>query len=203
MSLLAAIVELVKPICRRFEGWRAMPYLCPARVWTQGYGHTGPEVKATSPAWTKPKGEAVLSADVEIYARAVLALSPNLRLQPPEIGAALADFCFNLGSTRYKASTLRRKVAEEDWEEVIEQLGKWAFGGGKRLPGLVARRAAEGELIRSALAANDDAKGAAMPADPKAQLAAELRKLMETSQDPIGDLLKLLQASPAAGQRAA
>lgn len=203
MTLLAAIVELGKPICRRFEGWRAMPYLCPARVWTQGYGHTGPDVTATSPAWTKPKGEAVLGSDFEVYARAVLALSPNLRLQPPEVGTALADFCFNLGSTRYKASTLRRKVAEEDWDEVIEQLGKWVFGGGKRLPGLVARRAAEGELIRSALAANDDAKGKVAPADPRAQLAAELRKLMETSQDPIADLLQLLQANAAAGQRAA
>jgi lysozyme len=203
MSLLSDIVELMKPICRRFEGWRSQPYLCPARVWTQGYGHTGPEVTATSPVWTRPKGEAVLGSDAEIYARAVLALSPNLRLQPAEIGAALGDFCFNLGSTRYKASTLRRKVAEEDWEEVIEQLGKWVFGGGKRLPGLVARRAAEGELIRAALAQNDNAKGVAAPADPRAQLAAELRKLIETSQDPIADLLKLLQANAAAGQRAA
>lgn len=200
MISLAAIIELVKPLCRRFEGWRSMPYLCPARVWTQGYGHTGPDVTPQSPAWTKTKGEAVLSSDVEIYVRAVLALSPNLRAQPPEIAAALADFCFNLGATRYKASTLRRKVAEEDWDEVIEQLGKWVFGGGKRLPGLVARRAAEGELIRQALASNDNR---AAQADPRAQLAAELKRLMETSQDPIGDLLALLRAAPAGGQRAA
>lgn len=196
MSVLAAIKDLVKPLARRFEGWRAKPYLCPAGVPTQGYGHTGPEIKLTNPAWSKEKGEAVLDADVEIYARAVLNLSPNVRAHPA-IAAALADFCFNLGATRYKASTLRRKVAEEDWDGAIEQLGKWVWGGGRKLPGLVLRREAEAELIRQALAAPAAANQNA-PTDQKAQLAAELQRLLATSQDPIGDLLALLQGRAAA-----
>ena len=56
---------------------------------------------------------------------------------------AMADFVYNLGLGRYRASTLRRKVDSGEWESVPEQLRKWVWGGGKKLPGLVLRRQAE------------------------------------------------------------
>jgi len=33
-------LELAAELCRRFEGYRAKPYLCPANVATIGYGST-------------------------------------------------------------------------------------------------------------------------------------------------------------------
>lgn len=161
MSVLADAIALAKTLAKPFEGWRARRYKCPAGVWTQGYGHTGPGVDGT--AWSLAKGDAVLDDDMAVYARAVLALSPNLNRLPREILAALADFAFNLGTTRYKASTLRKRVADENWPAVAHELRKWVFGGGRKLPGLVKRRAAEAAMIldamarRPAAAANDDA----------------------------------------------
>jgi lysozyme len=61
--------------------------------------------------------------------------------------SAIADFCFNLGTTRYKASTLKRRVDAGDWPGAAEELAKWVWGGGQKLPGLVARRAAESLLL--------------------------------------------------------
>jgi lysozyme len=61
--------------------------------------------------------------------------------------AAVSDFTFNLGAGKLRASTLRRRLLAEDWEGAPHELRKWVFGGGKKLPGLVRRRAAEAALI--------------------------------------------------------
>lgn len=95
---------------------------------------------------SKEVGEALMRDDAEIYAAAALTASPVLALHPL-IHAAIADFNFNLGTTRYKASTLKRRIDNEDWEGAVEQIMRWVWGGGRKLPGLVARRAAEAELI--------------------------------------------------------
>lgn len=187
MSLIAAIVAAARPLAQRFEGWRARKYLCPAGVWTQGWGHTGAGI--TSTPWTRAHGDAVLDEDLAIYVRGVLALSPNLNRWPAEIGAALADFCFNLGVTRYKASTLRKRVAAEDWRGVARELAKWVYGGGRKLPGLVKRRAAEAAMIARALEA-----GKAGGVDAQAQLVEQARKILAESADPVADLRKLLAA---------
>lgn len=54
--------------------------------------------------------------------------------------AALASFVYNLGAGRLKASTLRRRINAKQWDEVPREFRKWVYGGGKKLPGLVARR---------------------------------------------------------------
>lgn len=82
------------------------------------------------------------------YALAVLKISPVLA-RHPEALCAIADFAYNLGTARYKASTLRRKIDAEDWDGAEEQINRWVFGGGKRLPGLVLRRAAEAALLQT------------------------------------------------------
>lgn len=85
--------------------------------------------------------------DAEVFTRAAGNLSPVLWFAEDK-HAAIADFCFNLGTSRYKASTLKRRVDAGDWEGAADELAKWVWGGGKKLPGLVARRAAEVELLR-------------------------------------------------------
>jgi len=74
-------------------------------------------------------------------------LSPILLSQDPNRLAALADFVFNLGSGRYAASTLRRRVNAGDWTGAADQLHRWVWGGGKKLPGLIRRRAVESVLL--------------------------------------------------------
>lgn len=100
------------------------------------------------PPISEPLAEAALRQDADTLHRAAGNLSPGLWLAGDARHAAIADFCFNLGTTRYKASTLKRQVDAGDWNGASEELQKWIWGGGRKLPGLIARRAAEAALLR-------------------------------------------------------
>lgn len=133
-------------LIRQFEGCRLRPYRCPAGIWTIGFGHTGPEVTASSPPITREIANALMIEDAEKARRAALRISPILH-RHEDRAAAVADFIFNLGATRYKASTLRRKVDAGDWSGAALECRKWVYGGGRKLPGLVLRREAEARLL--------------------------------------------------------
>jgi len=140
------LLELIK----RFEGChKRLPdgsittYRCPAGVVTIGWGTTGiPE----GTVWTQAQCDAELLRKANECMIQSAKASPVL-LRHPIKHQAIADFVYNLGIGRYKASTLKRRVDAEDWDGAVIELRKWVFGGGKRLPGLVARREAEAELF--------------------------------------------------------
>ena len=132
-------------LIKKFEGCKLVAYLCPANVWTVGWGATGPDVKA-GVRWSQEEADARLKKDAVVYWLASVKLSPRLAYSETK-HSAIADFCYNLGVGRYKASTLKKRVDEGDWEGAVEELEKWVWGGGRKLPGLVARRKAEGELL--------------------------------------------------------
>lgn len=140
------MLEKLYQLVRRFEGLRLQPYLCPAGVPTVGYGHTGPDVTMKSPPISATFAEKLMKEDVERYAAAALKLSPTLAIYPDR-HCGIGDFCFNLGTTRYKGSTLRRKVRDGEWLDAVEEMEKWIWGGGRKLPGLVLRRHADAALL--------------------------------------------------------
>ena len=80
---------------------------------------------------------------------ATLRYCPVLATEPEERLAAIVDFTFNLGAGRLQASTLRRRINQRDWVAAGKELRRWVYGGGKVLPGLVARRQAEIFLLVS------------------------------------------------------
>ena len=135
---------LLTALIKRFEGLRLRAYLCPAGVPTCGYGSTGPDVKL-GVTWTPEQAEARMQADAAVFQAATVKLCPTADTEGRQ--AALADFAYNLGLTRLKASTLRRRVLAGDWAGARVELAKWNRGGGRVLPGLVARRKAEGALL--------------------------------------------------------
>lgn len=130
-------------LIRRFEGCRLLPYLCPAGVWTCGWGSTGADV-FPGRAWTQARADARLEQDAVRFARGTRLLCPAL---DGDVLAAIADFAYNLGLGRLQASTLRKRVNEGAWEAARHELAKWVNGGGRRLPGLVLRRQAEAQLL--------------------------------------------------------
>jgi lysozyme len=130
-------------LIRRFEGCRLMPYYCPAGVLTCGWGSTGPDV-VPGRAWTQEYADKRLALDAAKFARATRALCPFL---DGDQLCAIADFAYNLGTGRLKSSTLRRKLNAGDIEGAANELRKWVYGGGKKLPGLVLRREAERSLL--------------------------------------------------------
>lgn len=135
-------------LCRRFEGCRLIAYLCPARVWTCGWGATGSDVSEGT-RWTQDQADQRLEDDALVHYLAAARVSPVLWLVGDNKHAGIADFNFNLGTTRYKASTLRRRIDAQDWAGAAEELEKWVYGGGRKLPGLVLRRQEEARLILS------------------------------------------------------
>jgi lysozyme len=128
-------LELIK----RFEGFASKAYLCPAGIWTIGYGHT----KGVKPGDTCTEEQATqwLREDVE-EAEAVVRSSTKLALHQSEFDA-LVSFVFNVGGGAYQRSTLLRKLRYGDLSGAAQQFSRWTRGGGKVLPGLVKRRAAE------------------------------------------------------------
>lgn len=150
MSITEPALDVALALCRRFEGFRPRPYLCPAGVPTIGYGSTrhldGRAVQLSDAPISRETAESLLLASIrQTYLPAVLALCPGVT--DPARLAALVDFTYNLGAGSLRASTLRRKVNAGDWAAVPSELQKWVQGGGRVLPGLVARRMAEADLV--------------------------------------------------------
>jgi lysozyme len=142
-------------MCRHFEGFRSKPYICPAGYPTIGYGTVykpdGTTVKMTDPPISKETAEAWLIHELKNnYMAGVLKASPKLIAEPMAL-AAITDFAYNLGVGRYRGSTLRRRINEQNWDEAKVQLMRWINGTSKGvfgpMPGLVRRRKAEAKLL--------------------------------------------------------
>ena len=151
MEVPKTAIELAK--C--FEGFhrvpksdpdRAHPYICPAGYWTIGYGHL---CDAAHPPISEAEAEAYLARDLNAALAATLRYCPVLATEPEGRLAATVDFTFNLGAGRLQTSTLRRRINQRDWDAAARELRRWVYGGGRVLPGLVARRAAEAVMIVS------------------------------------------------------
>ncbi|USE80174.1 lysozyme [Cupriavidus gilardii] len=136
-------------LAKRFEGFhrvpkndpgRAHPYICPAGYWTVGYGHL---CDPKHPQITEAEAEAYLARDLQTALAATLRYCPVLATEPEGRLAAIVDFTFNLGAGRLQTSTLRRRVNQQDWVAAAHELRRWVHGGGRLLPGLVARRELE------------------------------------------------------------
>lgn len=153
-----------------FEGYRDRPYLCPADLWTVGWGevlyqdqiklpvirkegYRGPirkEYKLKNEdnrVWTKPELEQRFKGLLVSFERGVLRLAPNL------VGhQGLFDACvclaYNIGLGGFQRSTLRQRILrDESLESIAEGFMMWTKGGGRELPGLVRRRKAEVALF--------------------------------------------------------
>jgi len=134
-------VELI----RHFEGCRFDAYLCPAGVWTIGYGHTADVKEGDS--IDQEAAEAFLIEDLEKFEQAVTRLV-EVPLTQQQFDA-LVSWTFNLGAGNLAESTLLRKLNNYQYAEVPEQMMRWVKAGGQVLDGLVKRRAAEAALFQN------------------------------------------------------
>ena len=146
-------LELAAELCKRFEGFRSKPYLCPANVATIGYGSTYYADKRKVTLEDAPMSEqdahALLLIELEhTYLPSVLRQCPILATDERKCNS-IVDFVYNLGNGRLQTSTLKRKINAQDWEGAKEQLMLWNKGGGKVLAGLTKRRKAECALFET------------------------------------------------------
>lgn len=132
-------LELIK----QFEGLRLKAYKCPAGIWTIGYGHT----KGVYPGMTitEELADKFLVDDIWYFERGV----ESLVAVPLTQGQfdALVSFAFNVGADGLGDSTLLKKLNSGDYAGAADEFPKWVYSRGKKLKGLVRRRAAERELF--------------------------------------------------------
>jgi lysozyme len=129
-------------LIKNYEGLHLTPYLCPAKIWTIGYGHTR-TVRAGLKI-TPDQADQMLDDDLRLVERAVQRLV-SVPLNDNQF-SALVSFTFNVGISNFEQSTLLRLLNRGWYEQVPAQLTRWNRANGETLGGLSRRRAAEGRL---------------------------------------------------------
>lgn len=128
---------------RDFEGLFTKAYLCPAGVWTIGYGHTGLQHKDGTVfkgrKITPAQADELLSYDLHQFEARIAALV-KVALAQHEFDA-LVSFDFNTGALH--RSTLLKKLNAGDRAGAANEFLKWTRGGGRVLRGLERRRRVE------------------------------------------------------------
>jgi lysozyme len=137
-------------LIKQFEGFRSHAYRDAVGVWTIGYGHTSmaglPTVKLGMTI-TEAEGETILSRDVDLFARGVQQMV-NAKISDAQF-SALVSFAYNVGLGNFRKSSVLSAVNQMDFTAVSRRLQLWNKAGGRVLPGLVRRRAAEAALFAS------------------------------------------------------
>lgn len=136
-------LKLIKP----FEGLRLEAYPDPGTggdPFTIGYGATGPGIRK-GVQWTQKQADDRLAEDVNRFLLGVAALV-TVPLKPNQLGA-LASLAFNIGIGAFRSSTLLKKLNKGDYSGAAEEFTRWNRAGGRRLEGLVRRRAAERQMF--------------------------------------------------------
>jgi lysozyme len=136
----------------RFEGCVLHMYNDPSRHATIGVGHlihlgpiNGREPQEFRRGITRKRAIELLMNDADKAARSVRQLIKVPLNQHQR--DALISFTFNCGEGALASSTLRKRLNRREYAAVPQELNKWVMSGGKRLPGLIRRRKAEGALF--------------------------------------------------------
>ena len=138
MKVSQDCIDLVK----FFEGFEAKAYLCPASVWTIGYGRTK-NIKEGDEL-TELQAERDLLEELDEFAEQVLN-TVKISLDQNELDA-LTSWTYNLGVGNLQSSTLLKKLNSGDKNSVPSEMVRWNKAAGKVLAGLTRRREAEAKL---------------------------------------------------------
>jgi lysozyme len=161
MQINEAGLKLIK----HYEGCKLKPYLCPANLWTIGYGAVLYPEQAKIPStiegmakrkayplkaehnrhWSQKEVDDLLKHDLTRFERGVT-LYVTVPLRPNEF-SALVSFAFNLGNGVLQRSTVRSALLRGDKKAAMESLVKYCRAGGKILRGLQIRRLDEKALF--------------------------------------------------------
>ena len=134
-------------LMHKYEGCKLSSYLCPAKVWTIGFGNTfyedGSKVQPNQHISQKRANELF-----ENIVNKSFNIKPLLKVELNENQySALVCFAYNVGMANLKKSTLLKKVnINPNDPSIVSEFLKWNKAGGKVLNGLTNRRIAESKL---------------------------------------------------------
>jgi GH24 family phage-related lysozyme (muramidase) len=156
----ARVPQEALDLIKKYEGFRAGPYICPAGVATIGYGNTyyprtGAKVKMTDTPVTPDGAELMLKECVEKdFVSALEKDIPDWDEMSDGQKSALISFAYNLGANFYGdtdnfGSITRALSSKANWPQVPEMLLKYRNPGSAFEEGLRRRRTEEGEVWQS------------------------------------------------------
>lgn len=181
-----------RSLIKSHEGLRLRAYLCPAGVWTIGYGSTGKHVYKGK-VITRAEAEALLIKDLDRFERGVMAAVRPAAPNQAEFDA-MVSLAFNIGLGNFGKSSVVRNFRRGDKIKAAESFALWNKARNPRtgklepLPGLTRRRAEEKQLFLSG--ANERkvtrSTGAKQVSVPEASVVPEAPKSLGKSREIIG-----------------
>jgi lysozyme len=128
-------------------------YLCPAKVWTIGWGATGKDPfnggnirKGT--VWTREQCDLRFEQHLAQFERAVRDGIGKAATSQAQFDA-MVSLTYNIGAAGFARSTVLRRHVAGDFPGAAKAFLMWNKAGGKVLRGLTRRREAEAALYRS------------------------------------------------------
>lgn len=120
------------------EGYRSKVYADPVGLPTVCWGHMDKSLKLGQ-TFSEEQCIALFAQDWKKHQEAVDKLVKVPYISEWERGA-LTDFTFNVGVGNFQSSTLLKLINNGDHDAACDQLSRWVYANGKKLPGLVTRR---------------------------------------------------------------
>ena len=136
------------------------PKLCPAGVWTEGYGRamfgkdgkfltknntTQAQAEKLATIKTKLQAEVALIEDTEEFSNKI---KPSIKVKiNDKIFSSFVSMAYNIGENAFKSSTLLKKLNSKDFIGASNQFKVWNKSGGKVMLGLTRRRESEKNLF--------------------------------------------------------
>lgn len=141
--MVTTINETGLTLIKKFEGLRLKAYKCAAGVWTIGYGHT--KGVKEGDVITEKEAEALLQEDLDKFIDHVRYYDEtyNYNFNENEF-SALVSFAFNIGTLRGITNGGKRTKFQ-----IGSKFNAYVYAGGKKLNGLIKRRAAEYNLYNT------------------------------------------------------
>ena len=136
-------------LIKQYEGYKNVPYRCPAGLFTVGYGHVLGDGHTLSDAdnrtFTDEELDDFLRADIGRFEHGVSTYCTVLLTQGQFDSLVL--FSYNLGIGTLSRSTLLKKLNAGDYKGAAKEILRFDKAGGQVLKGLTRRRQAEYRLF--------------------------------------------------------
>lgn len=140
--IVAAGIAAAVPLVAAFEGLRQTAYLDPVGIPTACFGAT--KGVRLGQVYTREQCDNLLAQDL-LIANADVNSCVRVPLTEGQ-RVALVSFTYNVGRGNLCGSTLVRKLNAGDYVGACNELPRWVYAKGVKLPGLVNRREQERAL---------------------------------------------------------
>jgi len=146
-----SIIDAAAQVISVYEGFRSTPYYDGSAKYSIGYGFTwwnGRPVTEDYPvSITKQEANDNLKTLIGDIIKKINVLT-KVKLSSNQL-IALCSFCYNVGITNFQNSTMLKDINSGDFTSAANEFPKWNLSGGKVIPGLTNRRAAEQKIFQT------------------------------------------------------